>query len=187
VLDSSEIEYRKMAAAIEAGGHPTSMLLLGPGGDMGAFRYMHYAHVDRASRWPFPWPIQSFYPEQIHGSDPPTYRPIEHRPVAESRFVSATLHDMAVRRPDIILIRLPGDGVLRLDCYAYFIREPRFRQLLTAYVEGPRAGPYRVFRRADLDPAANSSRARQQIRRRDPVPRCRCEGESSISALGTFE
>src|SRR5206468_1188885 len=68
-------------------------------------------------------------------------------------------------RPAVIHIRLPGDGVLRLDCYAYFIREPRFRQLLAAYVEGPRAGPYRVFRRADLVRAANPSISRQQITR----------------------
>jgi hypothetical protein len=169
VLDSSEIEYHTMAAAIEAGGHPPSMLLLGPGGDMGAFRYMHYAHVEWASRWPFPWPLQSFYPEQVHGSGPPRYRPTEDRPAAESKFVSATLDDIAVRRPAVILIRLPGDGVLRLDCYAYFIREPRFRQLLAAYVEGPRAGPYRVFRRADLVRAANPSISREQIRRRAPA------------------
>jgi hypothetical protein len=163
------------------------MLLLGPGGDMAAFRYMHYAHVDRASRWPFPWPLQSFYPEQIHGSGPPTYRPPEHRPAAESLFVAATLYDLAVRRPDVILFRLPGDGVLRLDCYAYFIREPRFRQLLAAYVEGPRAGPYRVFRRADLVRAASSSRSRRRIKWRAWATVASMRRRTSKSGQGTFE
>lgn len=130
-----------------------SVLSLSPqGGD--AFLLVAYDQVRWVSRFPSMWMLSALYRDQLDRAAPIWFRPIEDASAAEQWLIDAVIADAVEQRPDILLIYGPQlEGENRIDCLAYFRRDPRFRTFLAEYEQLPDAAGYRVFIRRMMPPA----------------------------------
>jgi len=140
-----ELRYAILRAELDQRGRPATMIAIYPSGAHDPLRYMYYADVRWASKWPFAWPISA----AAHAGRP--YR-------AEAQFAQSMLDDLERAQPDLVLVtREYATGTSRVDAYGYFSRQPRFTRLMDRYVEQPPVAVFRVFPRAR--PARSSSPA----------------------------
>lgn len=123
-----EVRDLAIIRALTISSRPTSLGVLDPSGDVTPFRYAFYADVQWSPRWPFPWPLN-----------------LPRAPRTDS-VVAGELDAMVADPPDLLLVRAT-DAYNPIDVAALLAEFPAYDALRPGYVEGPRAGHYRVLRR----------------------------------------